>query len=298
MRVVVFGDVMLDTWISVAPVKVSEEAPVLIADYQYTTYSPGGAANAAVNCAHLGAETALVGFVGDVQSLRVQRLIHALDKQGVNFQDLIFSPEWKIIEKCRFVDELGRHLLRVDYDNAFYPEQNHIATLSDALLHRDYDVLLISDYGRGTCVESVVRNAIVARTHFVVVNGRPENMAIYTGADVLVLNQHEAEQAVGRVMATEDLAFEVHAWYGGFGYAPKNVVVTVGDKGLYWYDRRKTIHVPAPRVAVADVCGAGDTVTASIAVSGKINKHVLEWAVENAARVVSQRGTSVPGEKI
>jgi sugar/nucleoside kinase (ribokinase family) len=43
-----------------------------------------------------------------------------------------------------------------------------------------------------------------------------------------------------------------------------HVVVTAGDLGLWWSDGHAVRRVPAPPVQVCDVCGAGDTVLATL----------------------------------
>lgn len=306
---------MIDAWVKVDPRKLSPEAPVIVADFQGVTYSPGGAGNAAVNCAHLGAETYVVGLVGKGlgNEYGTSELRAALKDSGVNTDWIVGCCEWPTIEKRRFVDGLGRHLLRVDREQVCSKlDIRDVRTLTDTLisvLSKDgLTSCLVSDYGKGTCDPDIMPTLLeVCQTKkiFTVVNGKPDRLSNYRSATVLVLNREEALAALQvvspdpedrKVTATGMLAEVLGGYLGGRGI--KNLVVTDGANGLYWHSKavngpsRK--HIPAVKVDVADVAGAGDTICATLARYGEISAPVLEQAVENAAKVVSQRGTSVP----
>ena len=63
--VCVLGDFVLDEFVSSDMSRISREAPVLILQHRRTDAYPGGAANAAMNLASLGANVLAVGAVGD-----------------------------------------------------------------------------------------------------------------------------------------------------------------------------------------------------------------------------------------
>ena len=64
-RVLVAGDVMLDRYLFGGTSRISPEAPVPVVHVHDKDDRPGGAANVAVNLASLGAQTVLLGFVGE-----------------------------------------------------------------------------------------------------------------------------------------------------------------------------------------------------------------------------------------
>ena len=64
-RVLVFGDVMLDEYLTGDCTRISPEAPVPIMRVQHHRATLGGAANTAANIAALGGHVTLVGLVGD-----------------------------------------------------------------------------------------------------------------------------------------------------------------------------------------------------------------------------------------
>src|SRR5205085_7455729 len=61
---VVWGDFLLDEYLRCRSSRVSREAPVLVLDYESRSVQGGGAANAALNLAALGAAVRVVGWVG------------------------------------------------------------------------------------------------------------------------------------------------------------------------------------------------------------------------------------------
>lgn len=297
--VLVAGDVMLDVWQEVEPTRVSGEAPVLVALNRNCRYSPGGAGNAAVNVAHLGVPTTLIGLIGiDDAAAHLQQ---ALFEQGVSSQVQPIrdpSSKWVTIEKRRVVDTLGRHILRIDTESEpdSISEKDRVALYVARGQQHERSVLFISDYGKGTMNEDFVRHAIASfreQGKFVIVNGKPEHIDWYRGASALVFNRAEAEAAVGRSEGVVNGGV-TNKLYDYFNGEVRDIIMTDGDKGLYWRAGGAIRHFRAHKVEVADVGGAGDTISATIAAHGTVSPEILNLAVQNAARVVSQRGTSVP----
>src|SRR3989344_4791617 len=64
-RVMVIGDLMLDKFVWGDVTRISPEAPVPVIHVKSVTYAPGGAGNAAMNVATLGAKCSIVGLTGE-----------------------------------------------------------------------------------------------------------------------------------------------------------------------------------------------------------------------------------------
>jgi len=64
-RVLVVGDLVLDSYVTGRPARVSREAPVLILKHRERSVAPGGGANAICNLAELGVSVLPAGVVGD-----------------------------------------------------------------------------------------------------------------------------------------------------------------------------------------------------------------------------------------
>src|SRR5882672_142225 len=65
LRILVFGDVMLDRYVWGDATRISPEAPVPVIDISRETWTAGGAGNVALNIAALGARCAVAGYIGD-----------------------------------------------------------------------------------------------------------------------------------------------------------------------------------------------------------------------------------------
>jgi bifunctional ADP-heptose synthase (sugar kinase/adenylyltransferase) len=216
--------------------------------------------------------------------------------------------DWCTIEKRRFVDELGRHLLRLDteIENPVVPEA--VQSSLDAILHvasQECDTLVVSDYGKGTCIPALTRLAIQEfrdRGHYTIVNGKPSQFLNYRGADLLVYNLAEAQAAWykfgdgGDPYEPSDLAgalYNIINKHGGF----TEVLITCGDKGMVLWTVGGCQIAEAVSVSVADITGAGDVTVATIAAFGRCDLDVMHEAAANAAEVVSQHGTSICARK-
>ena len=76
----VYGDIMLDRWISGKADRVSPEADVLILNEHHQTFNLGGAANLAINLKNIDVDTELYGVVGkDTQGIHVLHLLGKTD---------------------------------------------------------------------------------------------------------------------------------------------------------------------------------------------------------------------------
>ena len=81
LRMLVIGDIMLDHYVWGDVNRISPEAPVPVVHVNRETYTPGGAANVAINAAALGMATSLIGVIGsDDAGVTLQKL---LEKQNL-----------------------------------------------------------------------------------------------------------------------------------------------------------------------------------------------------------------------
>ena len=65
LRIVVLGDVMLDTFVYGQCARISPEAPIPVLRHEREDIMLGGAGNVARNIAALGGMAVLIGLVGD-----------------------------------------------------------------------------------------------------------------------------------------------------------------------------------------------------------------------------------------
>jgi D-beta-D-heptose 7-phosphate kinase / D-beta-D-heptose 1-phosphate adenosyltransferase len=155
------------------------------------------------------------------------------------------------------------------------------------------DCLLIQDYGKGVCTAGLLRSllahATAAGVPVLVDPARGRDWRDYEGCTVIKANRIEAAEALGCHVADPPamMARRLAIRHGC------HVVVTAGELGLWWSDGQAVRRVPAVPVPVRDVCGAGDTVLATLGVvmaAGGMIADGCKQAVREAARQVEQTG--------
>jgi D-beta-D-heptose 7-phosphate kinase/D-beta-D-heptose 1-phosphate adenosyltransferase len=281
LSVLVVGDLVLDKYTIGSVKRISPEAPVPILQVEDEFYRLGGAANVAANVVSLGGMASLVGMMGADNGGDI--IARECGKKGILLR-AIPSPVPTTI-KNRYM--AGRQqLLRVDWESVIDYESSEQANLintdAEELAYRA-DVIVVSDYGKG-----VVSNSLVARLRLaypskvIVVDPKPVNSNRYIGATVIKPNEKEAHEMMLALgfgsCPTPDAAAKLSAHYGA------SVAITRGDKGIMLAHEGKVTEVPTAAQEIYDVTGAGDAVTACLAlVLGAEESVVRACEVANVA---------------
>ncbi|MFO1364591.1 MAG: D-glycero-beta-D-manno-heptose-7-phosphate kinase [Burkholderiales bacterium] len=295
-RVLVVGDVMLDRYWFGDVSRISPEAPVPVVRVERTEERPGGAANVARNAAALGATVGLLSVVGeDEPGSALERLVRA---EGVR-ASLHRDPTLATTVKLRVIGR-QQQLLRVDFETAPSYE-----VLADKLSEfeaslANYDVVVLSDYGKGGLahIERMIA-AARARGRTVLVDPKGDDYARYRGASVVTPNRNELREVVGRWKDEADMAVRAERLRAELGLDA--LLVTRAEEGMTLYRAGSVQHEPTKAREVYDVSGAGDTVIATLAVmlgSGAAVAAAVRVANHAAGIVVGKLGTAVvhPGE--
>ncbi|QIK39002.1 bifunctional D-glycero-beta-D-manno-heptose-7-phosphate kinase/D-glycero-beta-D-manno-heptose 1-phosphate adenylyltransferase HldE [Caldichromatium japonicum] len=261
-RVLVVGDLMLDRYWSGETCRISPEAPVPVVRVASAEDRPGGAANVALNLARLGARTALAGVIGTDDAGAA--LEGQLQAQGIAL-GLVRRPGVPTITKLRV---LSRHqqLIRLDFEQSLAPEGAD--PLPDLIAHllTEYDLLVLSDYAKGTLADPRPLIALArAQGKPVLVDPKGRDFARYRGALLLTPNRAELEAVVGPCPDDARLRERAEALRLELGL--EALVVTLGERGMILVHAGKTLHLPTRAREVYDVTGAGDTVIAVLAAS-------------------------------
>ena len=145
--VLVVGDLILDGWWSGPSDRMCREAPAPVVDINRREFSPGGAANTAMNLASLGARVSVAGLIGtDDAGTELKRQLLAA---GVDTTFLMEDPDFVTTTKIR-ISSGGQVLLRFDDAAAEVPEDAlaALAAVLPAAVERQ-DAVVICDYGTG-----------------------------------------------------------------------------------------------------------------------------------------------------
>jgi D-beta-D-heptose 7-phosphate kinase/D-beta-D-heptose 1-phosphate adenosyltransferase len=296
VRVLIAGDVMLDTYISGSASRISPEAPVPVVGVNRRRYVPGGAANVAANIVAMGAASAHAGVSGIDDS--AVRLRTELDRTGIDVNALIEDAARPTTTKTR-ITAAGQQIVRFDEEDRS-PLPEHVEALlrekcADQLAH--VDACVISDYAKGVVGDEFCRWLIEEASRLrkpVVVDPKSRDLSRYRGATVVTPNLKETSAAAAiPVESSNDLFSAVELLLPRV--APSALLVTRGEDGMSLFERdREVRHLPALRNEVADVTGAGDTVVAVLALALGMGLDLFEAAcIANiaAAVAVSHHGT-------
>jgi rfaE bifunctional protein kinase chain/domain len=290
-RVLVVGDVMLDRYWFGDVSRISPEAPVPVVRIERTEERPGGAANVARNCAALGARAGLLSVVGaDEAGAALERLVAAERVSANLHRDATLDTTVKL-------RVIGRQqqLLRIDFETSPSHEVLAAKLAEFEASLADYDVVLLSDYGKGGLahIERMIGLAR-ARGKPVLVDPKGDEYSRYRGASVLTPNRAELREVVGRWKDEADLTARAERLRAELGL--EALLLTRSDEGMTLYRAGSVQHERAKAREVSDVTGAGDTVIATLAVmlaAGAGLADAVRVANHAAGIVVGKLGTAV-----
>ncbi len=284
-EIAVAGDLMLDVFEKGTASRLSPEAPVVVLVNPKSLYIPGGAANTAANVFTMGARVTVHGHLGDDEDGR--RLEGLLVEAGMNVS-LHRSAETPTTVKRRFLAG-GQQVLRVDYETL--PESDFADKLVASLRNDPTPrALVLSDYDKGTITDAGARGAIAWANEVgipVIVDSKKLEPDCFAGCTVIAPNHLEAT-AMTRTSDPYKAASLIAE------RTRSAVIVTLGAQGMLVQDEHGQELIASDAVQVSDVTGAGDTVTAALAVAiaeGASVREAARWANSAAAVAVAHLGT-------
>ena len=289
-RILVVGDVMLDRYWFGDVSRISPEAPVPVVRIERREERLGGAANVARNAIALGANTGLLGVVGqDEAGDIVDRMLAELGIQGYLNRDISTST----IVKLRVIGR-QQQLLRIDFEN---PPADIVLrdklTQFNALLPQ-YETIVLSDYAKGGLVN--VREMIDAGRKLgkrILVDPKGDDFSPYRGATILTPNKSELRHIVGTWKSEEDLTTRAQRLRADLEL--EALLLTRSEEGMTLYTVDGVANFPAMAREVYDVSGAGDPVIATLAVmlGGGASLHdAVAMANRAGGIVVGKLGTA------
>jgi rfaE bifunctional protein kinase chain/domain len=285
-KLLVVGDVMLDRYWFGDSDRISPEAPVPVVQVSKVDERLGGAANVARNVAALGANTTILGVVGEDEA--GNRIGELLRQSGVNSQ-LEVDPKVPTTVKLRVIAR-QQQLIRLDFEET--PSQTaleqKLARFEKALVSAD--VLVLSDYGKGALsqVATMIEYAR-AQNKVILVDPKGEDYEKYRGATLITPNRSELRQVVGRWTDEDDLTQRAQDLRRSLGI--QALLLTRSEEGMSMFTDQGVSHVRAQAREVFDVSGAGDTVIATLAVA-----LAAQWPLDRAMALANRAGGIVVGK--
>lgn len=259
---------MLDHYVYGNVSRISPEAPVPVLHKSSESFFLGGAGNVFSNVFSLGAHADLLTLVGqDSEGDKMKEMIS--EKSGSS--NFVFTSSGRISTiKTRFI---GNHfqLLRVDSETTegISDQVSNLIFESIEEAISNYDCVIIQDYNKGLLTPTLITSIIsLCKKHNkkIIVDPKKENIEKYAGATCLKPNFSEFSQMTGtNYKPTDLLSLEKTAKELIEKMGLDFMLITLSEHGMFHCNKERAFRREAFPVSIADVSGAGDTVSAMLA---------------------------------
>ncbi|MDD5506232.1 MAG: D-glycero-beta-D-manno-heptose-7-phosphate kinase [Candidatus Omnitrophica bacterium] len=317
-KILVVGDLILDQYIWGDVERISPEAPVPVVCANKRNYVPGGAANVANNISALGAKVSLCGVLGDGKDPATEMFQREAKKLGIDTKGVFFEEGRKTTLKTRIIAG-HQQVVRVDWEDVHNISQNIkkiiFKYLGDNI--RNFDAVIIEDYGKGLLdrelTADIIKNAKCFKK-IVTVDPKENNFDCYKHATCITPNRKETQNAIRYLKMNdrgnlfkiykETLFTDSEIMNAGekiLEYLQlESLLVTLGEGGMWLFEKDRNKCIPTVAQEVFDVSGAGDTVISSFTLALCAGASKLEAAhIANFAAgiVVGKLGTAVTNSR-
>lgn len=270
LKILIIGDVMLDTYVWGKVKRISPEAPVPVVQVLSKENRLGGAANVALNIKNMGAIPILASLVGDDLAGHTFRDI--LTATGIASNGIILSKDRITTQKERVMAG-SQHLLRVDNESikklTELEERSLISHIKSLI--EECDAVIFEDYDKGTLNAHIIEESIrFAKTHNVptIVDPKKDNFFAYKGVDLFKPNMKELQEGLKLEFDNSDKeALRDAVAQLKEKIAPKAVMTTLSEEGIYINSSEDEFFIGAHKRDISDVSGAGDTVVSIAALA-------------------------------
>lgn len=262
----VVGDIMLDKYVYGKVTRISPEAPIPILEYEKQSYNLGGAANVAMNISTLGGKALLFGNIGDdTEGKIVENLC-----TSAGIEITTFTSSNPTIVKTRFVSH-GQQLLRMDHEAQIVDQgsslQALISLLKNTLTSRKIDGIILQDYNKGVLAPELISwlleeaNKLNIPTY---IDPKKDNFFTYKNATLVKPNLKESFEALSIPIVNDDKTLTEIAEVLKSKLNADYIVITRSEKGILALENERVHYIRNQPRSIADVCGAGDTVIATL----------------------------------
>jgi len=285
-RVVVFGEVIVDTYVTCDRPEVASDSPVMSLRPLEQVSFDGGAAVIARHLAALGARPALVTALP--QSPAAEALKERLGAAGVEVHSILADarPGGQLLEKQRMVVG-GQKVLKLDLVRSIQYDattREKLLGLAEGVAY-GADAAIIADFGLGLLTPRTLAElsqALRSRVGVIAgdVSGKRASLLSMRDFDLLTPSERELREAVRE----HDESLNAAAWRLMALTGARHVFATLGPEGVIAFDRLPSAeadpdaegrdplkwspklsgeHVPSLAGEVKDELGCGDALLAA-----------------------------------
>lgn len=268
-RVLIIGDVMVDSYIWGKVERISPEAPVPVVAVQRKENRLGGAANVALNVKALGANSVLAAVIGN--DLEGETFLKLLNQEGLSSEGIIRLDRPTTV-KTRVLGN-QHQLLRIDAeDDSELSTSDSIIFIESIvkILRSDrFDVIIFEDYDKGLISQYLIELVVSLAKELnilVAVDPKKRNFLSYKNVDLFKPNLKEIKEGLKMVVDPKSLDSLIaadsklreelnHTWS----------LITLSEYGMFASNGNEFSQTPSRPIIISDVSGAGDTVISTAA---------------------------------
>lgn len=301
-KVLVIGDVMVDSYYHGKVERISPEAPVPVVNIERKEHRLGGSANVALNIKALGAQPVLCGLTGNDSEGELLKTL--LQDNGIDSEGMVVAEGRKTTVKTRIIG--NRHqVLRIDHEDTEDISGITENQLLDLIRHQlsSCDVVILEDYNKGVLTTRVIQETLKlceAAGKPVVVDPKLLHFFDYQGVALFKPNRKEVKEGLKTDLDLQNLQ-DVKQAIAELCERLNctNVMITLSEQGVMIGNQSATLHIPAHERKIADVSGAGDTVisTAALCIARNTSVEVLARLSNLSGGLVCEKPGVVPVDK-
>ncbi|NVN95576.1 MAG: D-glycero-beta-D-manno-heptose-7-phosphate kinase [Bacteroidetes bacterium] len=309
VKVLIIGDVMLDSYLWGKVDRISPEAPVPVVVVNNRENRLGGAANCALNVQALGAEPILCSVIGD--DIKGAEFIDLLHDNKISDIGILRSKNRITTTKFRIIGN-NAQMLRVDEeitDNLNDSDNEIFINLIQKIIATNkIGSVIFQDYDKGVITSTLIEKLIPIFNELnipIAVDPKKRNFHLYKNVSLFKPNLKELKEglklefdveSITELSAAVNLLLEKHN--------VRIALTTLSEKGIYLScnsrDRGRINEIiPAHIRTIADVSGAGDTVisTAAICLALDMKAYDIAFISNLAGGLVCEELGVVPIDK-
>jgi rfaE bifunctional protein kinase chain/domain len=304
LRVLIIGDVMIDSYLWGKVNRISPEAPVPVVSITKKERRLGGAANVALNVQAMGATPILCSVIGvDKEGTRFLEL---MQKQKLSTKGILKSRSRITTVKTRVIGN-NHQMIRVDeeidHDITETETEQFLNLITYLMKHERIDVIIFEDYDKGLITPPLIQKVVSEAKKLkipTVVDPKKKHFNDYKGVSLFKPNLKELKEGLKWEFDSTNVK-EIQKAVEMLRSKMKidTALITLSELGIYISSKKTKKIIPAHIRNIADVSGAGDTVTgvASLCLALKLHPEWIAILSNLAGGLVCEEVGVVPVDK-
>jgi len=267
-KVLIIGDVMIDSYMWGNVDRISPEAPIPVVSISDKESRLGGASNVARNIKSLGAKPLMCSVIG--KDVNGDEFLRQMAAEGMVSDGIVRIPDRPTSVKTRIISS-SQHLLRVDEEitDVISPEAEKalFQRVKDTCNTHHPDAIIFEDYDKGSITPGLIERVVSLAKQLnipVMVDPKKRNFLNYHGVTMFKPNYREMKEGMKTEFDKSDKAV-IKGVINELIQALRvdQVLLTLAEAGAVIASKGEIEFVSAEYRSITDVSGAGDTVIAT-----------------------------------